>query len=177
VVAGNSDLNNPDTGEVRTKSAKTFTHSDYGPSVRNDISLIKLSSPLTYTDRIAPVCLGRTKLSPNNKVIVAGWGRTQEDGKGPSSNELRSVEINTRSDANCNIRSSETSLKLCAGDPDENQDSCGGDSGGPLARREDGKWTLYGVTSYGLGDKCDSYGVYTNIPNYVSWIQDIISEN
>ncbi|KAI3379896.1 hypothetical protein SNEBB_003225, partial [Seison nebaliae] len=176
VVAGNSDLNNPDTGEVRTKSAKTFTHSDYGPNVKNDISLIKLSSPLTYTDRIAPVCLGRTKLSPINKVIVAGWGIIQA-GDDVASNELRSVEINTRTDATCNIRSSETSLKLCAGDPDENQDCCRGDSGGPLARREDGKWTLYGVTSYGFDKKCNGYGVYTNIPNYVNWIQDIVRKN
>ncbi|KAI3380090.1 hypothetical protein SNEBB_010663, partial [Seison nebaliae] len=170
VIAGNSDIDDPDTGEVTKKSAKTFTHSGFTTTQQrlvNDISLIKLSSPLTYTDRIAPVCLGTTKLGANNEVTVSGWGRTTEDGTGAPSNDLRSVEINTRTDATCSIPSSETTSQLCAGDPDENQDSCGGDSGGPLARQENGKWTLYGLTSYGLTTNCDGYGVYTNLPNYI----------
>lgn len=42
-----------------------------------DIALLKLASPVTYSNTIRPVCLSQTG-SPFNsrKAVVAGWGTT-----------------------------------------------------------------------------------------------------
>merc|ERR1712080_554392 len=67
---------------------------------------------------------------------------------------------------------------ICAGG-EEDKDSCGGDSGGPLMIKRRGKkrrirWTQIGLVSWGLG-KCGSRGypgVYTNVQHYLKWILD-----
>ncbi|CAI9598468.1 unnamed protein product [Staurois parvus] len=43
-----------------------------------DITLFKLSSPATYTDRISPVCLPATcdVFSGGEKCVITGWGYT-----------------------------------------------------------------------------------------------------
>lgn len=53
-------------------------------------------------------------------------------------------------------------------------DSCQGDSGGPLLCEKDGRWTIFGITSFGEG--CgQKYGIYAKVPNYTTWIQSVIS--
>jgi secreted trypsin-like serine protease len=59
------------------------------------------------------------------------------------------------------------------------QDSCGGDSGGPLMTRNKtgkGQWFQVGLVSWGLR-KCGTKGVpgvYTNVRTYLKWILDHI---
>ena len=45
-------------------------------SWRNDVALLKLSSPAQYTDRVSPVCLASSSLSLPSRCVVTGWGRT-----------------------------------------------------------------------------------------------------
>ena len=55
------------------------------------------------------------------------------------------------------------------------EDTCKGDSGGPLIVREgeDGKMYLRGITSFGTNRCGSSYpGVYTDIAFYVDWIRE-----
>ena len=55
------------------------------------------------------------------------------------------------------------------------EDSCSGDSGGPLMVQADAESKMYlrGVVSFGTS-KCGQGlpGVYTNIQHYVQWIKD-----
>ena len=55
------------------------------------------------------------------------------------------------------------------------EDSCSGDSGGPLMVQADAESKMYliGVVSFGTS-KCGQGlpGVYTNIQYYVQWIKD-----
>ena len=59
------------------------------------------------------------------------------------------------------------------------QDSCAGDSGGPLMtanKTARGQWFQVGVVSWGL-TKCGTEGVpgvYTNVRTYLKWILDHI---
>lgn len=46
----------------------------------NDIALIKLSSPVTYTNEIKPICLppqSNNKAAVGITAVVTGWGRTR----------------------------------------------------------------------------------------------------
>ena len=55
-------------------------------------------------------------------------------------------------------------------------DSCKGDSGGPLLCHKNGRWTVFGITSFGEGcGQQGKYGIYTKVPNYTKWIQSVIS--
>lgn len=71
--------------------------------------------------------------------------------------------------------------QMCAGG-EEQKDSCGGDSGGPLMKTisVNGKprYFLLGVTSFGQ-EKCAATslpGVYTVVHKYWKWILDSIKE-
>lgn len=71
-----------------------------------------------------------------------------------------------------------TADQLCVGG-EEGQDSCRGDSGGPLMY-EDGLVTyVLGIVSFGSSD-CGTKnhpGVYTKVVNYLNWIEDTMIEN
>ena len=61
---------------------------------------------------------------------------------------------------------------LCGGKL--NTDACHGDSGGPLIANIDGKFTLVGVTSWGIG--CGDYdGAYADIshPSMMRFINQV----
>lgn len=66
-------------------------------------------------------------------------------------------------------------IVLCAGYAAGGKDTCKGDSGGPLMLPEhkNGRFPYYqiGLNSYGLGcARPNVPGVYTNIREYVDWI-------
>ena len=68
----------------------------------NDFSILTLSEPVTFTDKISPACL------PGNgsqdyigmKAIVSGWGTTSSGGNQP--NKLKDVEVTVQSNDQCN---------------------------------------------------------------------------
>ena len=42
----------------------------------NDIALVKLNSPVTFSSSIKPICLGKTADDPTSGAsIVTGWGK------------------------------------------------------------------------------------------------------
>ncbi|KAJ9585582.1 hypothetical protein L9F63_002612, partial [Diploptera punctata] len=66
---------------------------------------------------------------------------------------------------------------LCAGDGSGENDTCEGDSGGPLMLKYDGRWIQIAITSHGM--ECGSSffpGVYTRVTEYMEWIEENIRE-
>jgi len=53
------------------------------PQKGRDVALVKLRSPVTWSDRIQPVCLPYAgfQFSSGTLCYVTGWGHTQEGGK------------------------------------------------------------------------------------------------
>ncbi|XP_008553594.2 uncharacterized protein LOC103575539 [Microplitis demolitor] len=165
---------------VTVEVEEQIAHEDYKPSARdqqNDIALLRLSSPVEFTDYIKPICLPNNGNLPQ-RLWVAGWGKTES--RSESDVKLKLViPIADRQDCLTRYGNSAVSLsnsQICAGGQ-RGKDSCRGDSGGPLMSVErapdgSGKWTAVGVVSFGPSP-CGMQGwpgIYTKVSDYTEWI-------
>jgi len=147
--------------------------------MRYDITLIKMSSAITYTQYIGPVCIPAQGASHSNlNAIATGWGATSSGGA--TSATLRQVTLRVRTDSECSgsftSGSIHTSSMLCAGIRGDGMDTCQGDSGGPLVwANSQNIHYLIGATSWGIG--CGDVGVYAHVSQLVSWISTNIANN
>ena len=68
-------------------------HPDYNDNTfDNDFAIIKLASPVTFSDRVSPICLPSTSTNYDNKVAtVTGWGTLWSGGSQP--NILQEVNV------------------------------------------------------------------------------------
>ncbi|KAM8710459.1 hypothetical protein ACLKA7_017128 [Drosophila subpalustris] len=151
-------------------------------SMRNDLSLLRVATPLQFNRWVKPICLpdvGRTTFGddwiwgPEEHTLctAVGWGAIRE--KGPSSDPLRQVIVPIRK--RCTDPEDQASEDVCAGDPDGGRDACQGDSGGPLFCRSvnhTDEWYLAGVVSHGNGcGRPKEFGVYTRVALYLDWLE------
>ncbi|TDG47498.1 hypothetical protein AWZ03_006090 [Drosophila navojoa] len=151
-------------------------------SMRNDLSLLRVATPLQFNRWVKPICLpdvGRTTFGddwiwgPEEHTLctVVGWGAIRE--KGPSSDAMRQVVVPIRK--GCTDPEDQASEDVCAGEPGGGRDACQGDSGGPLFCRsvtQPEQWYLAGVVSHGNGcARPKEFGVYTRVALYLDWLE------
>uniref|UniRef100_U5EUT0 CLIP domain-containing serine protease n=1 Tax=Corethrella appendiculata TaxID=1370023 RepID=U5EUT0_9DIPT len=169
---------------------RIIVHESYNPNSidkHNDLALIKLNTSAQYTDFIRPICLPHMKFQPNlmvgNRLFVAGWGRTDYNFSRSVPDQLSLVKLKAKLPlvdlAKCSkvFRTHKLSItenQICAGG-EANLDTCSGDSGSPLMYFDLQKirWIVCGVVSLGYR-QCGTEGipgVYTNILQYVDWIE------
>ncbi|XP_004842514.1 transmembrane protease serine 2 isoform X1 [Heterocephalus glaber] len=155
---------------------KVIAHPNYDSSTKNnDVALFKLQTPLTFNDRVKPVCLPNPgmQLDPKQQCWISGWGATYEKGKTSDLLNAASVPLIERSTCNHKYFYNNliTPAMVCAGFPQGTVDSCQGDSGGPLVTFKNGVWWLIGDTSWGSGcAKAYRPGVYGNVTVFADWI-------
>merc|ERR1712212_798714 len=126
-----------------------------------DIALLELEEPIEFSNFVQPACLPRPGQEPTaSHCLISGWGHLEYGGQ--TQNELQGAKVKIDSDELCVfyqrrndpskmfMRDTELMDQLCAGFEGE-VDTCQGDSGGPLVCDEDGRMTVFGVTSYGYG--------------------------
>lgn len=162
---------------------KIISHKRYDPKTNdNDIALLKLSSPLTYTSTVRPVCLPNVgvDLSPERQAWITGWGAVRSYGPSPDTMNQAQVTIYRRE--TCNQRSvldgALTETMICAGKLSGGVDSCQGDSGGPLVVKQGDVWWLAGDTSWGIGCAMKNRpGVYGNVSYFVNWVHEQMQNN
>ncbi|XP_003696271.1 proclotting enzyme [Apis florea] len=139
----------------------------------NDIALLTLNEPVSFTEQIRPICLpSGSQLYPGKIATVIGWGSLRESGPQPAILQEVSIPIWTNSE--CKLKYGAAAPGgivdsfLCAGRAAK--DSCSGDSGGPLMVN-DGRWTQVGIVSWGIGCGKGQYpGVYTRVTHFLPWI-------
>lgn len=164
---------------------REIVHGNYHPSDPSkyyDIALLHLSRSIPNTDYIRPICLP-TNADHATPLTVAGWGRTEYSDRNRSDILLK-VEL--PADQCKNFMGQTIGLmysQICAGG-EKGRDTCKGDSGGPLmdlVRDRDGvgRWTTFGIVSYGplhCGTEGET-GVYTRVSEYMPWILKMLKEN
>jgi len=179
VMMGAHRLNKPNESSRQIIDvSQVIAHPNYDTdTVDSDIALLKLSNPATLNERVQTISLLQSEAAAGTTSMVVGWGAVSENGN--ASNVLRVVDLPLVSRAMCNraYDGDITKNMICAGSAQGDKDSCYGDSGGPLVVSDGGDgWLQAGVVSWGAGCALKgSYGVYTNIPQFTSWVQDYLN--
>ncbi|XP_058152253.1 transmembrane protease serine 2 isoform X2 [Dasypus novemcinctus] len=111
------------------KIEKVIPYPSYDSKTKNnDIALMKLQVPLTFNDKIRPVCLPNPglMLEPMQPCWISGWGATYEKGK--TSEVLNAALVHLIEPWRCNSRSVYNNLitpaMICAGYLQGDVDSC-----------------------------------------------------
>ncbi|KAK6317045.1 hypothetical protein J4Q44_G00124450 [Coregonus suidteri] len=157
---------------------KIIVHERYDDNTNNyDITLLKLTKSVDYSNNIQPVCLPAydKTFSPGTRCWTSGFGTTAE-GAASGSTNLMGVTVDIIDSSVCNSNTAyngQVSQNMfCAGDMKGGKDSCQGDSGGPLVCKDsDQLWYLAGVTSWGVGcGRRNRPGVYSNVSRLLPWV-------
>ncbi|KAF4093235.1 hypothetical protein AMELA_G00029900 [Ameiurus melas] len=160
------------------------------PQEGRDVALVELSSPLTWTNQIQPVCLPNAdfQFHAGTMCYVTGWGDTQEGVSLSGVGTLREVGVPIIDRDSCDsmyqIDAPDTdtvsilSDMICAGYQEGGKDSCQGDSGGPLVcSTGNGTWIQAGVVSFGLGcAQKNRPGVYARVSSFVGLIRSTVQD-
>uniref|UniRef100_A0A4W6G5Q8 pancreatic elastase II n=1 Tax=Lates calcarifer TaxID=8187 RepID=A0A4W6G5Q8_LATCA len=183
VAMGKHNLVETEEAAVFMGTANIIVHEKWNPLfIRNDIALIQLSSPVTFSDTIMPACLpDRDFVLPHGSpCYVTGWGRLSTDG--PPADILQQALLPVVGHDVCSQSDwwsvLATDKMVCAGG-DGITAGCNGDSGGPLiCQKSDGSWDVHGVVSFGSGQGCNVFQkptVFTQVSSYINWINTVMT--
>ncbi|KXJ23479.1 Coagulation factor XI [Exaiptasia diaphana] len=154
--------------------------------MENDIAVLKLKTNITFNDKVRPICLPTKRFPDGENCYATGWGwinafRKDSHDQPVRSPILKQLKVPLVSDLECEklFRRLPPGV-ICGGYKVEPKGICKGDSGGPLAcKNESGIWNLAGTVSFSL-DGCaqkDTYDYYTDMANYKGWVEDQINKN
>ncbi|GLD75012.1 transmembrane protease serine 9-like isoform X2 [Lates japonicus] len=193
LIAGTNDLlvylgrerqEGPNPNEVSRTIIHVINHPNYNPTTAdNDISLLRLSSPVNFTSYILPVCLAASGSTFHNgtNAWVTGWGDTALGVPLPSPQNLTEVEVPIVGNTECSCSYglfTITDNMMCAGLQAGGKGACHGDGGGPLVIKQNGSWIQAGIVSFGLGCAQANFPtVFTRVSRYQSWINSHITTN
>ncbi|KAJ8399972.1 hypothetical protein AAFF_G00407020 [Aldrovandia affinis] len=186
---GRYQLNSFNQFEVSSLVSQVIVPSGYSdPQQGQDMALVQLASPVTWSNRIQPVCLpdASTLFPSGMRCYVTGWGNVQDGVSLPGAGTLQQVEVPIIGQASCQemyqVQPTDSvdilSDMICAGFQEGGKDSCQGDSGGPLVcPMVNGTWVQAGVVSFGLGcAQANQPGVYAKVSTFSEFIRNTVPE-
>lgn len=156
VFIGDTDRNNVPQNGIPVR--QILIHRQY-QNLNRDLALLRIDPrsntrwPSVISDSGFMDLEGRSTTALDESVTALGWGDT---GNGNLSNVLQEVQLDYIPQQRCRQLSSLTitDFAVCAAELNpvngNNQDTCFGDSGGPLFLGEDPEPWLVGLTSFGL---------------------------
>jgi trypsin len=175
VIIGRNDLSASDGTKRQVKTI--WRHIDFGRAALydSDIALVELSESVTATR----ATLGSAAPAQSSRLIVAGWGATEESGR--SIQLLSFVDLNIDPQDTCVRRyklgnAPVTDNMFCASKSKPRpQDACQGDSGGGSFSKPIGAgYELVGIVSFGKGCATPGFpGVYTKLAPFRPWLAEV----
>ncbi|MCL4826883.1 MAG: serine protease [Caldilinea sp.] len=169
---------------MRIASAQIVPHPDYDPTeLNNDLALIRLSTPVTYTPISLYAAISGTSELDFLRATVIGWGAKSSSGWSYEyPDALREVSLPLVDNARCGRNvyfTTITDAMLCAGYETLTMGACYGDSGGPLmVQQPDASWRQIGIVSWGpSGCTADGmYDVFTRVSHFTTWIEACMAD-
>ncbi|KAL7646623.1 UNVERIFIED_CONTAM: hypothetical protein RMT77_001874 [Armadillidium vulgare] len=199
VMAGEYDVKGRSLHEQIRSIRNVFMHNDFAKGYLNDIAILELNEPVTWSSFVRPICLPDSSVDAGSNSLdsqmmtVAGWGVTDENSKdGRNPRILQKVNVPVVDKNTCQkwfeIETNRSpndpqyvhiyeENHICAGYAEGKQDSCTGDSGGPLMKIDNsGREVIVGIVSSGSGcGRPKVPGIYTRIVTYIPWIRSILA--
>lgn len=185
VGSGPNGTNSPHTADVYR------LHSGYDNEanpIGNDIALVHLSTaievsslPSLVDDAHFDELLARDAMGRDEAVTAIGWGVTDPDNP-TVSDTLQQVALDYVPFSTCNqswngFLTPVQSSVICAAElnpqDNETENTCLGDSGGPLILGDDPAPYIVGLTSFGSADNCQAGRptVFTQVLNMVDFVE------
>lgn len=161
-----------------------------GREFDNDIALVRINGP-AMSQR--PSLIGSTQFQElqsrsaaerDEALTALGWGVTQPGGNTPA-NRLQQVQLDYVPTATClnqwGSGNFNTATMVCADELNpldgQQQDTCIGDSGGPLFIGQDSAPYVVGLTSYGQVNCADELpSVYTNVSSQIGFVESATAQ-
>ncbi|XP_053208348.1 chymotrypsin-2-like [Panonychus citri] len=140
----------------------------------NDICLVFLDAPIEFSDRVNSISLPSEEIMDGTSVYVMGFGQLWFNG--PISMQLRVARLIKQRDFLCSQTwpiSFHADRQFCTAGP-MGEDSCLGDSGGPLILMEGNKLVIGGIVAFGPVVCGTDFGVNMKVLAYVDWIQSLL---
>ncbi|XP_031621981.1 serine protease Hayan-like [Contarinia nasturtii] len=159
----------------------------------NDIALIRVKNTIQFSSYIRPACL-QTNLHdiPSDvKLTVIGWATTSAE-QNVQSEILLKTELMPLSECNStmmewnreqnlpNYRNGLIKGQYCAHDPQGKNDTCYGDTAGPLhyfPNNGTSLATVVGIVSFGQSCGLALPTIFTRVAYYLDWIEGIVWPN
>ncbi|CAH1794672.1 unnamed protein product [Owenia fusiformis] len=144
-----------------------------------DMALIKIKPKfgkgIVFNKYVQPACLPAEDSVPDEdeSCLISGWGQTGVK----YATHLQGADVPLINQTLCNslYGNTITDRMMCAGYLEGGTDSCSGDSGGPLVCKVDGRYTLFGATSWGFLCAQENFpGVYARVTEFLPWINSIL---
>ncbi|GCC43953.1 hypothetical protein chiPu_0028268, partial [Chiloscyllium punctatum] len=185
--AGGTDLNSPEGWRGPLEARQIVRHPSFSgrrAGFDGDVALVRLGSRVEAGRHLSPVCLPSRRSGSRPAVgkvgYISGFGRTERFAQ---SDVLMFAAVPVVEEVRCGNLSSParhggaqlTNNMLCAGSP--GIDACTGDGGGAYVFEDPLKPDTYyvaGIVSWGI--QCGAYGIYTNVINYLDWIEKTMAE-
>lgn len=174
IIAGIINLDDTTKGQIRyIKSIENHNKFDKA-TVMNDISVLKLRSPLELNNNVAVIDLANEvdPLENDQEYTIGGWGSVSGLWNAfPNTFQvLEGVPHYRMGKCIGKLKNINRKRHICAG-CNPGYDSCAGDSGGPLWMAVDDTPLLYGITSWGKDCATSLPGVYTKVSFFRRWIE------
>lgn len=132
----------------------------------NDIALLKLETPLNFTDLIQPIPVAGVDVPDGVGVNIAGWGRLSEHVGQPEILRYNRA-LRTLSNEDCSRIAGPVSPSILCLAKSQGNGICGGDAGGPAVYNG----VLIGIASYHLTTcGANTPDGYTKVSYYKDWI-------
>jgi len=191
IEAANHNRDGPDGTEVSVKAIDGQCHADWDrdePAMLNDIAILKLETPLNFTDKIQPIELAEKgeRVAAGTVCNVAGWGASSKNKHGsatfPEVLQEQDVKILENDECEKLKIGFNGTTQYCERDLNGKGQSCDGDSGGPLVCKKGDKFVQYGIVSYGTSakgkDDCMNVleVIHSDVGYYREWIDQNVAE-